>query len=428
MEIASKTYLSTSAGYAILSYRTAYLKANYFLEYATAVLRSVQEDKKKLTAYASIVKDKGVEILFPDVNKSSINMDIYDFENNVIITGLVAINGMPEEMAINIIKEREANGLFTSYENFLERMCKYNLDKKSITGLVYSGALDCFDKNYSRLLSYYEYYNAYAKKVLELQADKQRSIFDFVSFEPILNYLQYTPDNNGYDLQERLSKLCEYNNVGIHSDVIKSYKNIKFDLKPSRRQEEDFDNKEGVVSGILEDEFTVSKKGKAYLSTLRTFTGDIYKLIVAKSKVEAVTDDISVYKKGMAVDIRGSFKFPKIVEHHDENGDDENTGFVNNDIVCFPNSIELKALDTPIVPMRVELNFDSMIVDKEVVVSYYGAANFNEVIKGLLSKEASDEDGKYISIIHGGNVYSANKKINITMDEIKKLGCEYKIA
>ena len=74
MEIVSNAYLSTSAGYAILSYRTAYLKANYFLEYATAVLRSVQESREDLTPYANIVKSKGVKILFPDINKSNLKI------------------------------------------------------------------------------------------------------------------------------------------------------------------------------------------------------------------------------------------------------------------------------------------------------------------------------------------------------------------
>lgn len=425
----SNTYLSTSAGYAILSYRTAYLKANYFLEYATAVLRSVQESREDLTPYANIVKSKGVKILFPDINKSNMNMDIYDFENKVIITGLLAIKGLPGEMAGHILEEREANGLFTSYENFLERMSKYSIDKKSITALVYSGAFDCFDKNVERLLSYYEYSNAFYKRLKEIKEGKQRSIFDVDAFDDMIGYLQYMPDNNGYNLQDRLSNLCAYNNVGIHDDITGSYKNIRNELKMSRWQkDEDYDNKEGVLTGVLEDAFAVSKKGKAYLSTLRTFNGDIIKLIVAKSKVDKITDDINQYKGGMVVDIIGSFKFPKPVETDEEEGaDDGSQGFVNDDIVSFPNAIEIKELDSPIVPLTVELDFDNMVIDRDTVVNYFGVNNFNDVVRKVLGNFSEDNNGKKVILKYNGNIYPSTKRLNITLDDIKKLGCTYTI-
>lgn len=422
---------SHAAGYAILSYRTAYLKANYFLEYATAVLRSVQESREDLTPYANIVKSKGVQILFPDINKSNMNMDIYDFDNKVIITGLLAIKGLPNEMAGHILEERETNGLFTSYENFLERMSKYNIDKKSITALVYSGAFDCFDKNVERLLAYYEYSNAFYKRLKEIKEGKQRSIFDVDAFDSMVGYLQYIPDNNGYNLQDRLSNLCAYNNVGIHGDVTSSYKNIRNELRMSTskwQKDEDYDIKEGVLTGVLEDAFTISKKGKAYLSTLRAFNGERIKLIISKAKVDKITDDINQYKSGMVVDIVGSFKFPKPVEAGDEEGmDDGSQGFVNNEIISFPNDIEIKVLDNPIIPLTVELDFDNMITDRDTVINYFGADNFNDVIKKVLGNFSEDNNGKRVVLKYNGHTYKSSKRVNITLDDIKKLGCTYTI-
>lgn len=405
------------------------MKANYFLEYATAVLRSVQEDKKKLTEYANIVRNKGVKILFPTINKSNVNMDIYDFENKVIVTGLLAIKGLPEQMAENIVEERNENGEFKSYQDFLRRMSEYHIDKKSIESLIYAGAFDEFDKNMNRLNSYYEYASKFYEKHIELRCLNKRSIFDFVELEPMLDYLQYMPDNNGYNLQERLSRLCEANNVGIHEDVTKSFKNIRFDLAMARWQkDEDYDTKEGVVTGVLEDEFVISKKGKAYLTTFRTFNGDIYKIIVSKAKVDSITDDITRYKKGMVVDMIGAFKFPKIVEEQEENSNDETQGFVNTDTVCFPKAIQIKSLEKPFIPLSVELDFDNMMVDRAMVAGYFGLETFNDVIRKLLTKTTDSVKGKNVTIINGGNKFTSPKRLDITLDEIKKIGCAYKVV
>lgn len=430
MEIISNSYLSTSAGYAILSYRTAYLKANYFLEYATAVLRSVQGEKTKLTPYANIVKSKGVDILFPCVNKSSLNMDIYDFDKKVISTGLLAVNGLPEETAKHIIEEREKNGLFESYEDFLERMLEFGLDNRGMKALAFSGALDCFDKNYSRLLSYYDHYSNYYRRVKEVKQGTQRSIFDLEPFNDVIRYLEYIPDNNGYDLKERLSKLCEYNNVGIHREVTDSYKGIRNDLVPNKWQnDDDFETKKGVLTGVLEDEFKISKKGKAYLNTLRAFNGDVIKLIVSKSKVDDITNDITQYKAGSVVDIKGSFKYPKLTEsnYNEEGGEENSQGFVNNDIISFPESIVVKELQTPNIPVHIELDFDNMRFDKDIVKEYFGANTYEDVISKILGKFTTAENGKYLSIKYDGNCFTRTEKVDVSLDEVKKLGCSYTV-
>ena len=415
---------SHAAGYAILSYRTGYLKANFFLEYATSVLRSVQEDRKRLTSYANIVKESGVSILFPDINKSNVDIDIYDFENKIISSGLLSIKSLPEEMARNIIKERNLNGLFSSYDDFLKRMSKYHLDKKSMTALISAGAFDVFDKNMVRLMSYYEHFDMCHSKMNSLRSTGQNTIFDMIEFQSAIKYLSYVPDSAGYVVSKRLANLCEYNNTGIHPDVSASCKDVKNSLTISKRQgDEDYISKEGVVTGVLEDEFTISKKGKAYLNTLRTFDGDVYKIIISKGKVNSITSDITQYKKGMVVDLTGSFKFPKLVE--DEETSDLQ-GYVNTDIVTFPWSIEIKKLVDDYVPLRVELNLNKYRLDNSVVSNYFCESDLSVILKRVLT-QSSDDNGKSIRIYYKDTIYESNKLWNITLDDIEKLGCEYKI-
>ena len=422
---------SHAAGYAILSYRTAYLKANYFLEYATAVLRSVQGEKTKLTPYANIIKTKGIKIMFPCINKSNLNMDIYDFENKIISTGLLAINGLPEEMAKHIISEREISGEFKTYEDFIMRMSKYNIDSKTVKSLIYSGSLDIFDKNIERLLSYYEFSSNFYKRINELNEGKQRSIFQIKAFKPIQEYLRFIPDNNGYDLEERLSKLCQYNNIGIHGDVTKTFKNIRYDLSMTKWQNDDeYYNKEGVLTGVLEEEFKSSKNGKSYLNKIRTFEGEVIKLIVIKSKVDKITDDISKYKAGMVVDIGGTFKFPKVVEDadYDEESDDNSQAFINNEIISFPSSIVIRRLENSYVPLKIELDFDNMVIEKQIVSEYFGFDSFNDIITNIIGKFTEKDEGKILSIKYLGKEYTSPNKVSITLDDIQKLGCKYKIS
>ena len=130
----------------------------------------------------------------------------------------------------------------------------------------------------------------------------------------------------------------------------------------------------------------------------------------------------------MVVDIIGSFKFPKIVEEqHEEGADDGSQGFVNNDIVSFPNKIVIKELDKPVIPLTVELDFDNMNIDRDTVSNYFGVDNFSEVARKVLGNFTEDEDGKYVTLIYGGNTYPSSKRLHITLDDIKKLGCKYTI-
>lgn len=418
---------SHAAGYAILSYRTAYLKANYFLEYATAVLKSVQENKNKLSEYANIIKSKGVKILFPNINTSNVNMDIYDFENKIIITGLMTIKGLSEQVAQNIVLERETNGKFENYENFIKRMFAYGIDKKSINALIDAGTFDDFDKDFNRLLNYYEYLNQSLRKIEEVKKSNHNTIFDLKIFEKPIDYLKYIPDSTGYSLVNRFAKLCEANNIGIHNDIITSYKNINFNLITKRYQkDDDYIVKEGIVTGILEDEFTISKKGKAYLTTFRTFNGDIYKIIVSRFKVDDVTNDITQYKKGNVVDITGTFKFPKINEE-ESNSDEYDDIRKFDDIICFPRDIKVKALEQSFICPKVVINLDELVFERKMIENYFGESDVQNIMTKLFAKKSPDNLGKEIILRKNGNTYKILKGIDVSLADIHKLGYEWKL-
>lgn len=129
--------------YAKITYQTAYLKANYPLEFYASVLSSELKDESKLLRTYMELNDRNMELLSPDINKST---DVYESFENKLLMPLSSIKEMSEKTSRDIVNERNANG---EYKDFLD-FCLRNrgLNKTNIEGLIYAG---CFDKfNYNR--------------------------------------------------------------------------------------------------------------------------------------------------------------------------------------------------------------------------------------------------------------------------------------
>ncbi len=143
---------SHAACYAVLAFRTAYLKANYPAEYMCALLTSVLDRADKIALYISECKNMGIKILPPDINKSSHSFSI---ENGNIRFGLLAVKRVGRNFIGIVEKERE-NGEFASFEDFLMRMPAGEINKAMLESLIKCGAFDCFGKKRSQLLAVYE--------------------------------------------------------------------------------------------------------------------------------------------------------------------------------------------------------------------------------------------------------------------------------
>jgi len=128
-----------SAGYGLVSYWTAYLKANYPTEYMAALLTSVRDDKDKSALYLSECRRMGIKVLPPDVNESNVE---YTPRGSDIRFGLAAIRNVGEGV-VNLIKQaREEKGRFTSFGDFLAKVDGSVCNKKTIESLIKGGAFD----------------------------------------------------------------------------------------------------------------------------------------------------------------------------------------------------------------------------------------------------------------------------------------------
>ena len=144
---------SHAACYAVVSYRTAYLKCYYPAEFMAATLNSFLGNLDKVPMYIAECKKLGIEILNPDINKSSTKFIV---DNGKIRFGLGSIKNVGTVPVENIVIEREKNGEFKTFENFCERIKDKEVNKKCIESLIKAGTFKDLNQTRATLLASFE--------------------------------------------------------------------------------------------------------------------------------------------------------------------------------------------------------------------------------------------------------------------------------
>jgi DNA polymerase-3 subunit alpha len=139
-----------SAAYGMVSYWTAYLKANYPAEYMAALLTSVKDDKDKSALYLNECRRMGIKVLPPDVNESAAD---YTPIGTDIRFGLAAIRNVGENVVASIAATRSAKGRFVDFYDFLRKIDPVACNKKTVESLIKAGAFDSLSHSRRGLLS-----------------------------------------------------------------------------------------------------------------------------------------------------------------------------------------------------------------------------------------------------------------------------------
>ena len=143
---------SHTAGYGLVSYWTAYLKANFATEYMAALLTSVRDDKDKSAQYLNECRRMGIKVLAPDVNES---FSDYAAIGGDIRFGLSAIRNVGENVTESIVRNREAKGRYESFGDFLAKADQIVCNKKTIESLIKAGAFDSLGHSRKGLMMVY---------------------------------------------------------------------------------------------------------------------------------------------------------------------------------------------------------------------------------------------------------------------------------
>jgi DNA polymerase-3 subunit alpha len=168
--------LSHSAAYALISYRTAYLKANYPLEFMSALLTSEKDNTDKIVDYINEAMRMGINILPPDINDSFAKFT--PIGKNSIRFGLSAIKNVGTGAIESIIQARIKEGAFKSLYDFCEHVDLRLVNRKVIESLIKCGAFDSFGLHRSQLMVMLEHALEVASGIQKDKLSKQLSFFD----------------------------------------------------------------------------------------------------------------------------------------------------------------------------------------------------------------------------------------------------------
>jgi len=194
---------SHSAAYALISYRTAWLKANYLVEYLAALLTSKKDKTEKLAVYIQEAREMGVQVLPPDVNFSEVDFSV---DKKAIRYGLSAIKGFGQAVSEMIVASRDRVGFFRTLDDFCREVEIHSLNRRSMEALIASGGFSSTGQKRSVLTAQLEYT---MHRGANLQADAaagQGNFFDMFGDEDIQETVTLEADLDEWPKSEQLAR------------------------------------------------------------------------------------------------------------------------------------------------------------------------------------------------------------------------------
>ena len=215
---------SHAACYAVISYRTAWLKCYYPAELMAATLNSFLGNLDKVQLYIDECKSMGIQILKPSINESETKFIV---QNNKIRFGLGSIKNVGISAINSIVKERAQNGKYDSFTSFCERIKDESVNKKCIESLIKAGVFDELGKNRATLLASFEEIidtiSTYNRNGLKDQV----SMFDIMNEEDLKETQKYTFDEKEeFDSYELLNMEKEVVGIYISGHPLEKNKEI----------------------------------------------------------------------------------------------------------------------------------------------------------------------------------------------------------
>ncbi len=251
---------SHAAAYALIAYQTAYLKTYFKEDFIAATMTTELTNTSKLREFVEELKRLGVEIVRPSINQCFAEFKAIQKK---IYYGLGAIKNVGFEAVSNIVNERENNGKFVSFQDFINRVNSKDINKLQLEGLTKAGAFDEFDENRNKILNSIPKIIQQTKKITDDKLNNQSSLFD--SSDSNLNEFEFLPSNL-WSKKELLNE--EFKSLGffISDHPLNEYDEIFNQLKIISYSEFiENENADGIVAGtIMSIQEKKSAKGSPY--------------------------------------------------------------------------------------------------------------------------------------------------------------------
>jgi DNA polymerase-3 subunit alpha len=278
-----------SAGYGVLSYWTAYLKANFPAEFMAALLTSVGDSKDKLAIYLSECRRMGIQVVPPDVNQSD---GVFSAVGQDIRFGLGAIRNVGANVVEGIKTARREAGEFTTFHDFLKKVPIHVANKKTIESLIKAGAFDSLGNTRRALVEIHEdaIESAVSLKRNEAQGmvDLFADIFEFDAHD------EAVPDRPEWTKRDKLAferemlglYVSDHPLAGLEGQLAKFASTTILDLTAS---EDVRDGEHVTVAGLVtEVQRRVAKNsGNAYgIVQIEDFTGEMSVMFLGRTYQE----------------------------------------------------------------------------------------------------------------------------------------------
>ncbi len=280
---------SHSTCYALIAYQTGYLKANYPAEFMAAVLSRNINDIKKITIFMDETRRMGMEVLGPDINESHVKFTVNKDGN--IRFGLGAIKGVGENAVLQLIEEREKNGLYKNMYDLVERVNLNSLNKKALEAMAVAGAFDCFSEisrsQYFALdtkgSSFIESLIRYGNNARTVKMSSQNTLFgDSNGFDMVKPVPAECPD---WPKLEKLNREKEVIGIYLSShpldDFLLEINTFTTTTLAELQNLRDYLDRDVVVAGmVIETKNGTGKNGKPYGSFILQDYSDSFRFIL----------------------------------------------------------------------------------------------------------------------------------------------------
>ncbi|MDJ0613886.1 MAG: DNA polymerase III subunit alpha [Rhizobiaceae bacterium] len=283
---------SHAAAYALVSYQTAYLKANYPVEFLAGSMQLDLGNTDKLGVFYQEARSQDIPVVPPSVQTSRVGFSVKDGK---IYYALAAIKGVGEGAVEQIVREREENGEYVSIEDFFSRIDIKQVNKRTLENLICAGAFDCFSYPRERMLAGLERLVAHASRTAQDRESGQNDMFGAaMSGEEQKIDL---PLCEAWSAGETLNR--EFQAVGFYLSAhpLDEYKQILEKMRIQQFADFEHSVKNGATAGRLAGTITSrqerkTRQGKAMGIVLISDPSGQYEAVIFEEGLNRFRDDL----------------------------------------------------------------------------------------------------------------------------------------
>ena len=304
---------SHAAAYAVVSYQTAYLKYYYPVEYMAALISSVISNSGKVSEYIMTCRSMNIKMLSPDINEGDADFTVKD---DSIRYSLTAIKNVGRPIIDAIVDERESRGLFTSIQNFIERMSARDdnpVNKRAMENFIKAGCFDSLGGNRRQYMQIYQVLMDRVAKDKKGKLEGQMSIFDMGSEEEKKNMEVPLPDVEEFEKDQLLAFEKEVLGIYVSGHPLEAYQELwkkkitnvasDFYLDEETGTSIAVDDAKATIGGLITDKsvkYTQNNKAMAFI-TLEDLSGTVEVIVFSRQYERygtALQEDAAIFVTG----------------------------------------------------------------------------------------------------------------------------------